>query len=273
MNGTLTPGRVEAAIWLTAIAGCVLWLGLRTDWARELRQPAPAFAPRLSSAEAPQLLPMPAPLAPEDAAEITARPLFVITRRPVPAAPPPPAPEPPRPQMEKGQFALAGTSIVEGKAIAFLTEVRGGKYRVVPLGGTINGIRVADIQADRVVLAQFDDTETLTLPVRTVRASPAAPGAPGAPPPAGSPPPGASGAAGPQPASGAGAVPMPGAPPGAAAAPGGEPRPAAGPADGSPPPGQAEGQPRMPFLERLRQRQLQQQQLQQQQQQPGAAPR
>ena len=55
--------------------------------------------------------------------------------------------------MKRGQFALTGTLLIDGKNTAFLRELAGNKSRRVQAGETINGMRVTDVKADRVVLA------------------------------------------------------------------------------------------------------------------------
>ncbi|MDQ6621759.1 MAG: hypothetical protein M3Z31_19050, partial [Pseudomonadota bacterium] len=130
------------------------------------------------------------------------RSLFNPTRRPAP--PVVTDNTPPKPQMQRGQFVLTGTTVVDGKATAFLREVRTGKSRRVAQGENINGLTVAEVKADHVKLAMGDESEDVSLKV-----IPNPRGTPGAAPPP------ATVVAGAQPAPGA----APGAPPGGQQAP------------------------------------------------------
>ena len=67
--------------------------------------------------------------------------------------------------MQRGQFALSGTLMVDGKATAFLREVNGGKSRRVTQGESVNGMVVAEIRPDRVRLTLGDESEELALKV------------------------------------------------------------------------------------------------------------
>jgi hypothetical protein len=117
----------------------------------------------------------------------------VPTRRP---GPPPPAQEPPKPRIQRGQFLLTGTAVVEKESIAFLREASTGKSRTVRKGDTVNGMTVASIAPDGIVLALGDETEPLSLKVAAGPRTTIQPPVPGAVP--------------------GGAVPVPGAaPPGA----------------------------------------------------------
>ena len=89
--------------------------------------------------------------------------------------------------MQKGQFVLTGTAVVEQKSVAFLRESAGGKSRSVRVGETINGLLVAEVKPDRVRLTMGEDSEELLLkvaagPRTTIQpAQPVAPGGPGGP--------------------------------------------------------------------------------------------
>ena len=74
------------------------------------------------------------------------RTLFNPTRRPAPVA----VAEAAKPRIQRGQFALTGTIMVEGKAYAFLRESNGGKARRVAKGDTINGMVVTEVKPDRI---------------------------------------------------------------------------------------------------------------------------
>ncbi len=86
--------------------------------------------------------------------------------------------------MQRGQFALAGTLVVDGKATAFLRETQGGKSRRVAQGESVNGMTVVEIKPDRVKLVLGDESEELPLkiatgPRTTIQPVVAAPGAGG----------------------------------------------------------------------------------------------
>lgn len=179
--------------WLLGFAALAAVIGWETDWGRQ-----PTRSPAL-----PDVLP-PAPVAvallPEykveagvdERRETVERPVFVPTRRPAPP-PAPVVPEAAKPRMQKGQFVLTGTAVVDQKSIAFLRESTGGKSRTVRVGETINGVTVAEVKPDRVRLTLGDDSEELILkvaagPKTTVQpAQAAAPPAAVAPPVPGAP--------------------------------------------------------------------------------------
>lgn len=92
--------------------------------------------------------------------EVLARPLFVPGRRP---PPPPPPVVPPKPAMRKGQFMLVGVILTKDKNVALLREIATGKVSRVERGKEINGILVASMEKERVVLKQWDDQEELVL--------------------------------------------------------------------------------------------------------------
>jgi hypothetical protein len=95
--------------------------------------------------------------------ETVERALFTPTRRPAPQL----VAEAAKPRMQRGQFSLTGTLIVDGKPSAFLRETSGGRSRRVSKGETINGLTVTDVQPDRVKLAMGDEVEELVLRVST----------------------------------------------------------------------------------------------------------
>ncbi len=122
--------------------------------------------------------------------ETVDRTLFNPTRRPAPPAPPPAAAAP---SMAKGTFALTGTTVVEGRATAFLREVNGGKVRRVQKGELVNGMLVDDVKADRVRFTLGGDAEEVTMKIATGPRTTIQPVVPGTPPAgiAGQPPAGA----------------------------------------------------------------------------------
>jgi hypothetical protein len=177
--------------WLAPFVVVALLLGWETQWGQALK--------RVPQTDAPvQAQPVQVALMPEfklDAAaetrrETVDRTLFNPTRRPAPAAPPPAAAAA---AMARGTFTLTGTTLVDGKAIAFLREVNGGKVRRVQKGETVNGMLVEDVKTDRVRLTQGGDTEEVAMRVATGPRTTIQPGQPGTPPP------GAPGGAPPQP--------------------------------------------------------------------------
>jgi len=176
--------------WLAALGAVVALIGWETDWGRELtRAPVVPDLP----APAPVTLALLPDYRVEDGVQsrqqTVERPVFVPTRRPAPPAVPA-AQEAAKPRMQKGQFVLTGTAVVEQKSVAFLRETAGGKSRSVRVGETINGLVVAEVKPDRVRLMMGEDSEELLLkvaagprttvqPVQPVAAG--GPGAPGAP--------------------------------------------------------------------------------------------
>jgi len=214
-------GRAAVA-WLAAFAAVAAVIGWETDWGRRMRH-APDVAPVAPPA------PVKVALLPEyqleggngPRRETVERPAFVPTRRPAPAA----VQEVARPKMQRGQFALTGTAVVDKGSIAFLRETAGGRSRSVRAGDSVNGLTVAEVAPDRVKLVLGDESEELVLKVaqnpRTT-VQPAQPGAPGAAP-AGAP----------------GAAPVPGQAPVPAGAqpPRGQPAPLAGLQPTTAPPG------------------------------------
>jgi hypothetical protein len=95
--------------------------------------------------------------------ETVDRPLFVPTRRP---APPPPPPEPPKPKMRKGQFVLMGVVITPETSLALLREASGTVTKRVEKGKKIDGITLAEVEPEKVVLTQHGDREELGLKVQ-----------------------------------------------------------------------------------------------------------
>ena len=161
--------------WLLPLAALFVIIGLETRWGRALDR-----RPELAEPIAPK--PVVASLLPEytivgGAAghnEMVQRTLFNPTRRPAPVAQVAAAGT-----LQRGQFALTGTLIVDGKHTAFLREVAGNKPRRVLAGDRVNGMLVAEVKPDRVKLTLGDESEELLLRVGT---NPRATVAPVAPP-------------------------------------------------------------------------------------------
>src|SRR5215831_18326973 len=160
------PLPVQSALWwLLPLVALAITFGLETDWGRSVEaRPQPA--------QVIEAKPVATALLPEyeiaggvaARAETVERTLFNPTRRPAPAL----AQDGSGPgRMKRGQFALTGTMLIEGKNTAFLREIPGNKSRHVRAGETINGMRVADVKSDRVVLALGDESEELLLKVAT----------------------------------------------------------------------------------------------------------
>lgn len=203
VSAALTPVRVETAFWIILCVSLAAGIGLEANWGRQVQGPVPIIAETPAAFSKPALA-EPFRLAPPDQySQMTARPIFIVTRRPAPTAPPP---EAIKPSMKKDQFILMGTTIAGASKIAFLVEKAGNKSQVVAEGKEINGIMVKEVKADRIVLSQFGDTEVLVL--RTNKPPPGGParaaGAQGAAPFPGAPP---------VPAGAQGATPFFGAPP------------------------------------------------------------
>jgi len=147
--------------WLLPLAALFVIIGLETRWGRALDR-----RPELAEPIAPK--PVVASLLPDYAIaggvaghnEMVQRTLFNPTRRPAPAAQ-----EAAVGRLQRGQFALTGTLIVDGKHTAFLREVAGNKPRRVLAGDSVNGMLVADVKPDRVRLTLGDESEELLLRV------------------------------------------------------------------------------------------------------------
>lgn len=159
------PAFVRASLWwLLPLAALVLALALETDWGRAMHRrppPEPVLEPKPLTVE---LLPEFAIAGGVEARRETVdRTLFNPTRRPAPAS----VVEAQKPRMQRGQFALTGTLVIDGKSTAFLREVNGGKSRRVQQGETINGLTVAEVKPDRIRLALGDENEELVLRVAT----------------------------------------------------------------------------------------------------------
>jgi hypothetical protein len=157
----MKPGTAKAIGWgLTylALAGAI---GLELDWGRRIHPslpvPKPTPAARVDYPIQPEFTLRPLE---QGFAETTARPIFTPGRHP----PPPPAP--PRPAMQKGQFVLMGALITQDSSIALLRNVATGKSIRVEKGKAINGITVANVYPEKVVLTQYDDTEELVLKIQ-----------------------------------------------------------------------------------------------------------
>jgi hypothetical protein len=161
MNGLDMPLR-RWVYWLVPMAALAFLIGVETDWLRGLHPVPPSESPVAPPPLAAAVLPDYAP--PSAPAELVSRTLFTPTRRPAPAA----LAEGAKPLMQRGQFVLSGTLVVDGKATVLLRETApNGKPRRVAQGETINGMLVAAVKPDRVTLKLGDETEELVLKVAT----------------------------------------------------------------------------------------------------------
>lgn len=125
--------------------------------ARPARPAAPAEArlmPPMVVANAEQAYP-----------ELTARPLWVPTRRPAPQVAAAPGET-----FKRDQFVLQGVTIAGGTQIALLREKASGKVHRVEKGKDLNGLKLVDVKPESVTLAQGDDREVLELRVQKVSA-------------------------------------------------------------------------------------------------------
>ncbi len=190
---TRHPFLVFATV-MTAVLLAVI--GFETGWGARLR---PALPPPSGKPGVPvdaRVLPTtPVTVAEQAYPDTVARPLFVPSRRPAPVAVAAPVAT-----MAKGTLTLQGVTIAGGTRIALLRE-KSGKIHRVELGKQVNGMSLAQVDADRVVLKQGDEQETVVMLVQKAggaQGSAAAPPmpaggpfAPAAPPPPMQQPPGA----------------------------------------------------------------------------------
>jgi hypothetical protein len=122
---------------------------------------------RVAGRAAPPAAPVTAKLLPpiaavnpdQEYAETANRPLFIGTRRPAPPAVSTTAVA----AMAKGQFTLTGVTIVGPLKIALLREKSSGRVIRVEEGNDVNGIRVAQVDAEQVKLTQGGDQEVVQM--------------------------------------------------------------------------------------------------------------
>lgn len=162
------PAWRRAALWsvpAVLVAGLAAWHALGPAMAGT-PEDAPAAAPAAPAPMTLSLLPeyQPGTVAPVGN-DVVERTLFNPTRRPAPTALA--VAETAKPKIQRGQFSLSGTMIVDGKVTAFLRETQGGKSRRVLQGESINGMMVAEIKPDRVRFTLGDESEDLLLKVAT----------------------------------------------------------------------------------------------------------
>jgi len=159
---TLRSSAHAALVWMAPFALVAMLLAWQTDWGRAFARTPPGEAAAAPAPMSIALLPEYQPAAtPDKNKDVVDRTLFNPTRRPAPHV----AAEAAKPKMQRGQFTLSGTIVVDGKTTAFLRETNGGKPRRVGQGETINGLTVSSIVADRIKLSLGDESEELVLKV------------------------------------------------------------------------------------------------------------
>lgn len=94
--------------------------------------------------------------------EFSTRPIFAISRRPFVSDVQADAGA-----MKKGQFVLVGVLISPGQRAALLRDVATGKVQTVAQSGVVRGLTLAQVQPDRVLLRQSEESEELPLNVQT----------------------------------------------------------------------------------------------------------
>ena len=160
---TLRSSARRALVWIVPFAFLAMLLAWQTDWGRAFARTPAAETPAAPAPMSVALLPEYQPAAtPEKNKDAVDRTLFNPTRRP---APPPAVVDTAKPKLQRGQFMLSGTIVVDGKPTAFLKEINGGKPRRVGQGEVINGMTVSTIAPDRIKLTLGDETEELLLKV------------------------------------------------------------------------------------------------------------
>src|SRR5687768_14045584 len=150
-------------------------IGFETKWGTRVRPAAPTAASKAAAPVDARVLPTVAATVAEQAyPESVARPLFVPSRRPAPAAP-----QTAVATMPKGTLTLQGVTIAGGTRIAMLREKQSGKIHRVEQGKAVNGMSVAQVDADRVVLRMGEEQETVQMLVSKAGGQPGtAPAAP-----------------------------------------------------------------------------------------------
>jgi hypothetical protein len=159
----LPPTLRSAVVWVVPFAVLALVILWQVDWGRAFLRAPPPDAGAVPQPLAVALLPEWQAATSDGSRDTVERTLFNPTRRPAPVA----LADSARPRIQRGQFALSGTLMVDGKAIAFLREVQGGKSRRVTQGENVNGMVVTEIRTDRIRLSVGDESEELTLKIAT----------------------------------------------------------------------------------------------------------
>jgi hypothetical protein len=126
---------------------------------------------RAAPAEAKLLPPLTVASAEQAYPETAARPLFIPTRRPAPEAP-----AAGKNSFQKGQYVLQGVIAVGDNRVAMLKEKSTGKIHRVQAGNDMNGVKVAQIEAEQVTLTAGADREVIPLLVQKGQAGKETPG-------------------------------------------------------------------------------------------------
>lgn len=166
MKYTIDPRTAEIAFWLVICASLAAGIGYETNWGQHIAPEPPKIAYEHAPYVSPALIPPPSIGSTVDHLEMVERPLFVFTRRPAP-----PGVQIAAPTMKKGQYKLAGVTIVGEKKIAFLIEISSGKMRTIEEGSNVGEISVTSIQPDRVRLTQGNDEEFIVLKIEPSKPS------------------------------------------------------------------------------------------------------
>jgi len=149
---------ISALAILAAVLAAVLGLEFASG-AKLAERVATRGAPAAAPISAKLLPPVAAVNPDQEYAETGNRPLFIPTRRPAPSAVAPAAAT----AMAKGQFTLTGVTIAGPLKIALLREKSSGRVIRVEEGNDVNGIKVAQVDAEQVKLTQGGDHEVVQL--------------------------------------------------------------------------------------------------------------
>ncbi len=175
---TRHPFMVVAAV---VAALLVAVIGFETDWGARIRPGMPAPSGKPGAPVDARVLPTaPITVAEQAYPDTVSRPLFVPSRRPAPVAVAAPVAT-----MPKGTLTLQGVTIAGNTRIALLREKSSGRIHRVEVGKQVNGMSLAQVDADRVVLKQGDEQETVVMLVQKAGGATGSAPAPVAPPPGG----------------------------------------------------------------------------------------
>ncbi len=182
--------RLESCYLITMLLLALLLaltIGIELGWGHRISLPLPLPKPQKTRIAA---LPLPPefglPPLEQTYTEMLGRPLFVPARRP----PSPPVPVGlPQSTMRKGQYILVGVIIDNGKNIALLREVAGGKMLRVEQGKEINGMQLEKLEPEKITLKQGEEREEVVLKIKSMlktsqpvpSGTSSVPGQPGAP--------------------------------------------------------------------------------------------
>jgi hypothetical protein len=145
-----------------AAAVLVVAIGLETGFGSRLQPRVPEGYSRSAAAQEARLLPPLARLEPErDYPEMVARPLFIATRRPAPAAE-----AASQVTFKRDQYVLQGVTIAGATRIALLKEKASGRIVRVEKGHEVNGVTLSEVNPESVTLALGKDQEVIPLQVQ-----------------------------------------------------------------------------------------------------------